>query len=83
MLDKDRILKEEDISKIGRRLLNVIISMSRVNEEFYLVDTIGTFHEKNQDKLIEALEILIEKNILISSTEQSSSILTGPVKFKD
>jgi hypothetical protein len=60
-----RITKEGEFSKIGKRLLNVIVSMNRVQEEFYLEDTLTTFDGKNKDKLIEALEILITNQIII------------------
>ena len=66
-IDRDRIIKEEELSKFSIRLLNVIISMTRSREDFYLEDAIETVHDKNRDKLIEALEVLIEKQILVPS----------------
>ena len=68
-LDKDRISKEEELSKIGIRLLNVIISMTRNRKDFYLEEALEMVHERSKDKLIEALEVLIERRILIPSQE--------------
>jgi hypothetical protein len=61
--------KEGEFSKVGRRLLNVIVSMTRVQEEFYLEDVLTTMHGKSKDKFIEALEMIIRKQIIISSVE--------------
>jgi hypothetical protein len=61
------ITKEGEFNKVGKRLLNVIVSMTSVQEEFYLEDALTTVHGKNKDKLIEALEKLIEGHIIISS----------------
>ncbi|MFX0043232.1 MAG: hypothetical protein ACFE8L_09990 [Candidatus Hodarchaeota archaeon] len=69
--DVKRIMKEGNLSKMKLRLLNAIISMTKDQEEFYLIDAIGTVHEKNQDKIIEALEMLIESQVIISSKKRS------------
>jgi hypothetical protein len=66
-IDFPQITKEGEFSKIGKRLLNVIVSMARVQQEFYLKDVLKSVQVKNKDKLIEALEIIIEKQIIISS----------------
>jgi hypothetical protein len=65
-----QVLKEEELSKMERRLLNVIASMTREQKNFYLEDVIRLVHEKNEDRVIEAIEALIEKQILISSTQE-------------
>ncbi|MFW9865279.1 MAG: hypothetical protein ACFFEN_04200 [Candidatus Thorarchaeota archaeon] len=65
-----QLLKEEEFSKMERRLINVIVSMTKEQENFYLQDAVETVHEKNHDKVIEALEALIEKQILISSFQR-------------
>jgi hypothetical protein len=72
-----QILKEGELSKIGKRLLNVIVSMTRVHEEFYLEDAITSVHGKNRDKVIEALEILIAKRFVISSSGNNRQLLKG------
>jgi hypothetical protein len=68
-IDKDLIVKEEELNKMAARLFNVIISMTRNREDFYLEEALEMVHEKNKDKLIEALEQLIDKDILIPSKE--------------
>ncbi|MFX1280799.1 MAG: hypothetical protein ACFFA3_15595 [Promethearchaeota archaeon] len=67
ILNTNRISKDEELNKLEIRLLNVVISMTKNQEEFYLEDALETIHEKNRDKLIEALEALITKKILIPS----------------
>lgn len=69
ILDKDRITKEEELSKMAVRLFNVIVSMTRTREDFHLEEALEMVHEKNKDKLIKALEELIGKEILIPSNE--------------
>ncbi|MHA2180728.1 MAG: hypothetical protein ACXAAH_04830, partial [Promethearchaeota archaeon] len=76
-IDIPQILKEGELSKIGKRLLNVIVSMTRVHEEFYLEDAITSVHGKNRDKVIEALEILIAKRLVISSSGNNRQLLKG------
>ncbi|MFX0146955.1 MAG: hypothetical protein ACFE8E_04305, partial [Candidatus Hodarchaeota archaeon] len=63
----NRIKEEEKLSKMELRLLNVIISMTKEREEFYLDYAINSVHEKNKDKVIEALERLIELKVVIPS----------------
>ena len=41
--------------------------MTRDQEEFNLEDVIRRVHRKNQDKVIEALEVLLERQLIISS----------------
>jgi hypothetical protein len=67
-IDPNLISKETALSKMEKRVLNVIFSMTREQKNFYLRDTTETVHEKDQDKIIEALEMLIKKQIVISST---------------
>ncbi|MFX1322800.1 MAG: hypothetical protein ACFFAQ_14275 [Promethearchaeota archaeon] len=64
--------KEKQLSKMELRLLNVIISITKTSEqeEFYLENAIRNVYEKNQDIIIDALENLIEKRILIPSRER-------------
>ena len=69
ILDRDRITKEEELSKMAVRLFNVIVSMTRTREDFHLEEALEMVHEKNKDKLIKALEELIGKEILIPSNE--------------
>jgi hypothetical protein len=69
-IDLNRIRKEKDLSKMANRVLNVIISLTQDHKDFNLEDAIGTVHDKNQDKIIEALEVLIEEQIVISSIRE-------------
>ena len=62
-----QITKEGEFNKIVRNLLNVIVFMTRDQEEFNLEDVIRRVHRKNQDKVIEALEVLLERQLIISS----------------
>ncbi|MHA2391606.1 MAG: hypothetical protein ACXAEX_06525 [Promethearchaeota archaeon] len=64
----NRIKKEEELSKIESRLLNVITSMTIENELFYLQDSVDLIHEKKKELVIAALESLIEKGLLIPSS---------------
>lgn len=69
VIDIDQVSKEGEYTKMVKRLLNVILSMTKDHENFYLEDAVGTVHEKNQDKIIEALEILLQKQVIISSVK--------------
>jgi hypothetical protein len=61
----NRVKNEEKLSKMELRLLNVIISMTKEREEFYLENAVRSVDEKNKDKVIEALEALIELKVVI------------------
>jgi hypothetical protein len=61
------IIKEGEFTKIGRRVLSVIVSMTKIQEEFYLEEAVNTVYGENKNRVIEALEVLIEKQIVISS----------------
>ncbi|MHA1914179.1 MAG: hypothetical protein ACW97V_07425 [Promethearchaeota archaeon] len=65
--DINRIIEDEELSTIETRLLNVIKSMTKDNDDFNLKDPVEVIHEKNKDLVIEALESLITKGIIISS----------------
>jgi hypothetical protein len=67
-----RITNEGEFNKLAVRLLNVILSMNRQQQEFYLEDAVKTVHAKNQDKVIKALELLIEKQIVISALSKDT-----------
>ncbi|MFW9823337.1 MAG: hypothetical protein ACFFE4_10400 [Candidatus Thorarchaeota archaeon] len=60
-----RVAKEAEFNKITTRLLNVILSMTRLQPEFYLEDAIKTIQVKNRDKVIEGLEKIIERQIIM------------------
>jgi len=63
----NQIKDQGNLSKMELRLLNVVISMTQDKEEFYLEDVVKSVYEKNKDKVIKALELLIEEGIIIYS----------------
>jgi len=65
VIDSNQLVKEQGLNKITERLLNVIISIASQNEEFYLDEAVNTLHARNKDKVIEALELLLETEIVI------------------
>ena len=65
----NRIKREGDLSKIELRLFNVIRSMIKDKEKFYLKDSIDLIHEKKKELVIEALESLIERGIIVPSSQ--------------
>jgi len=71
VINISEVVKEGEFNKPGRRLINVIVSMTRVQEEFYLEDVLTTMHGKSKDKLIKALEKIITEQIIISSIDNN------------
>jgi hypothetical protein len=67
MKDINRIKTLVDMSKLESRLLNVIISMTKSQNNFHLRESIELIHEKNEDLVIKALESLIEKRFILPS----------------
>jgi hypothetical protein len=63
----NRIRKETELSKMESRLLNVIISMTKEKNLFYLEDPMEIIHEKKEDLVIEAIESLLERKIILPS----------------
>jgi len=61
------VRKEAEFHPIESRVLNVIYSMSIVDEKLYLKDIVEAVDEKNKNLVIDALESLIEKRIIIPS----------------
>ena len=61
------IIKEKELTKVEGRVLNVIVSMTKDQEEFYLEEAVNTVYGENKNRIIEALEALIERQIVISS----------------
>ncbi|TFF89156.1 MAG: hypothetical protein EU548_07935 [Promethearchaeota archaeon] len=59
--------KEADLSKMEIRILNVIYSIAKSKQEFYLDQILEIVHEENKDKIIDGIESLLQKNILIKS----------------
>ena len=63
--DLAMIRKESELSSMETRVLNVIRSFAKGKEPFYLKRILELVHEENQDVVIEAIETLIERNIIL------------------
>ncbi|MHA1192009.1 MAG: hypothetical protein ACTSP9_06890 [Promethearchaeota archaeon] len=59
--------KETEFSKMDTRILNTIYSMAKNKSEFYLEEIVSTVHEDNKDLIIDSIETLIDKKIVISN----------------
>ncbi|MFX1503319.1 MAG: hypothetical protein ACFFDH_20320, partial [Promethearchaeota archaeon] len=60
-----KIKEEAELSVMQNRLLNVIYSISKGKQKFYLPDLVELVDEKNKDLVIDALESIIEKKIIV------------------
>ncbi|MFX1353950.1 MAG: hypothetical protein ACFFGP_08330 [Promethearchaeota archaeon] len=60
-----KLRKDSELSTMETRILNVIYSIAKSKNEFYLDYVIESVHEVNKDKVIDALESLIQKKIII------------------
>jgi len=59
------IRKETEFSKMETRILNTIYSIAKNKSEFFLEDIILTVHEDNKDLIIDSIETLLDKKIII------------------
>jgi len=59
-------LESGELTKMERRLVNVISSMTKINKMFTLRAVIDLIDEKNEDLVLEALNSLILRRIIIS-----------------
>jgi len=65
-IDLSTLRKEKTMSKMEIRVLNVIQSMSKRNDEIINLNSIiELVSEENKDLIIEAIEVLIERKIII------------------
>jgi len=64
-----RLRKESELSSMETRILNVIYSIAKSKKEFHLDTIFEVVHEKNQDLIIDAIETLINKQIIIPSNK--------------
>ena len=60
------IFESEELTNLERRLINVILSMTKINKTFTLKAVIDLIEEKNTDLVLEALNSLIVRKIIIS-----------------
>ena len=63
------IRKESELNSMETRILNVIYSIAKNKQEFHLETIFDVVHEKNQDLIIDAIETLIDKQIIIPSNK--------------
>ena len=59
--------REREFTKMENRIINVIESITKTNDDFYLAEIVETIDEKNKTLVIEAIESLIEKKLIIPS----------------
>lgn len=62
-----KVREEAELNTMENRILNTIYSMTKGKDNFYLNDIIEIIEEKNKDLVIDALESLLDKKIIISS----------------
>ncbi|MBN1214843.1 MAG: hypothetical protein JXA99_05305 [Candidatus Lokiarchaeota archaeon] len=60
-----KIRREGHLNQMEIRVLNVIDSIVKFRNDFYLEYVLNSIHESNKDKVIIALESLIQKQIII------------------
>ncbi|MFX1496251.1 MAG: hypothetical protein ACFFBH_01870 [Promethearchaeota archaeon] len=60
-----KLKKESELSSMETRIINVIYSIAKSKSEFYLDYIINSIHEENKDNVIDALESLIQKKLII------------------
>ncbi|MFX1413922.1 MAG: hypothetical protein ACFFA2_08775 [Promethearchaeota archaeon] len=63
-----KLRKDSELNSMETRILNVIYSIAKSKSEFDLDYIITSVHETNKDKVIDALETLIQKKIIIPKT---------------
>lgn len=64
-----RIRKEGDLSSMEIRILNVVYSIAKSKQEFKLETIFELIYEKNKDVVIDGIETLIQKKVIIPSTK--------------
>ena len=64
-----KIRKESELNSMETRILNVIYSIAKSKQEFYLETVFELIHEKNRDTVIDGIETLIKKQLIIPSTK--------------
>lgn len=62
-----KLKKDNELSSMETRVLNVVYSMAKNKESFYLEHILDIIHEDNKDLVIDAIETLIQKKIVIPS----------------
>jgi hypothetical protein len=62
-----KVRDQNDMSKMEIRILNVIYSIAKNKQKFYLDQVLEIIHEEDKNKVIDGLESLLEKNIIINA----------------
>jgi len=62
-----KIKEKNDMSKMETRILNVIYSVAKSKKEFYLDQLLEIVHEEDKNKVIDGLESLLQKKIIVST----------------
>ncbi|MFX0074212.1 MAG: hypothetical protein ACFE96_02120 [Candidatus Hermodarchaeota archaeon] len=62
----DSKIESGELTKLEKRLINVITSMTKIKKEFTLRGAIELIHEKNEDLVLEAINTLISQKIILS-----------------
>jgi hypothetical protein len=62
----DSKIESGELTKLEKRLINVITSMIKIKKQFRLREAIDLIHEKNEDLVLEAIHTLISQKIIIS-----------------
>ena len=63
-----KLRKDGELNSMETRILNVIYSIAQSKKEFYLKTIFEIIHEKNEDIVIDGIETLIKKQVIIPST---------------
>ncbi|MFX1447743.1 MAG: hypothetical protein ACFFCG_06365, partial [Promethearchaeota archaeon] len=64
-----KVRKDGELNSMETRILNVVYSIAKNKNEFYLDTIFELIHEKNKDIVIDGIETLINKQIIIPSTK--------------
>ncbi len=62
-----KVRDQNDMSKMEVRILNVIYSIAKNKQKFYLDQVLEIIHEEDKNKVIDGLESLLEKKIIITA----------------
>jgi hypothetical protein len=64
-----KVRKEGEMNSMETRILNVIYSIAKSKQEFKLETIFELIHEKNRDIVIDGIESLIKKKVIVPSTK--------------
>ena len=67
-----KVRKENELNSMELRILNVIYSLlkGKGKSEFYLDTLLEVVHEENKDLIIDSIETLITRKIIVPSTDK-------------